>query len=71
MAGEALRVVNLATRNPFMQEAKVDVSMLNEGHKKAIVQMYANGARIPDLASWYKVSQAVIREVLKPHIRFG
>jgi Mor family transcriptional regulator len=54
-----------------MQEAKVDVSMLNEGHKKAIVQMYANGTRIPDLASWYKVSQAVIREVLKPHIRFA
>ena len=44
---------------------------LNEGHKKAIVQMYANGASIRDLSTWYKVSQEVIREVLRPYVRLS
>ena len=42
---------------------------LSEGHKKAIVGMYAHGASIPDLAKWYKVSQKEIREILRPHVR--
>ena len=44
---------------------------LSEGEKKAIVQMFAHGSSIPDLANWYKVSQADIREVLRPHVQFG
>ncbi|MCB0215672.1 MAG: hypothetical protein H6648_01095 [Caldilineae bacterium] len=43
---------------------------LSDGEKRAIVQMFAHGSSIPDLASWYKVTQADIREVLKPHVQF-
>lgn len=43
---------------------------LAEGHRKAIVQMFANGSSIPDLAKWYKLSQAEVREVLKPYVKF-
>jgi hypothetical protein len=46
-------------------------SQLTDGHKRAIVQMYATGASVPDLAKWYRVDQATIREVLRPHIKFG
>jgi len=44
-------------------------STLTEGHKKAIVGMYAHGTSVADLARWYKVSQAEIREVLRPYVR--
>ena len=44
-------------------------STLTEGHKKAIVGMYAHGTSVADLAKWYRVSQAEIREVLRPHVR--
>ena len=43
---------------------------LSDGEKRAIVQMFAHGSSIPELASWYKVTQADIREVLKPHVQF-
>jgi hypothetical protein len=46
---------------------KVEVE---EGHRKAIVQMFANGSSIPDLAKWYKLSQAEIREVLRPYVKY-
>lgn len=42
---------------------------LTEGHKKAIVQMYANGSSIRELARWYKVTPAEIREILRPHVK--
>jgi Mor family transcriptional regulator len=44
---------------------------LNEGHKRAIVQMFAHGARIADLAKWYKTDPETIREVLRPHVKMG
>jgi hypothetical protein len=44
---------------------------LNEGHKKAIVQMFAHGTSIRELAEWYKVDQGTIRELLRPHIKFA
>lgn len=44
-------------------------SRLTEGHKKAIVGMFANGTSIQKLAEWYSVPQAEIREVLRPFVR--
>ncbi len=44
-------------------------SKLTDGHKRAIVNMFANGTSVPKLAEWYGVSQAEIREVLRPHVR--
>ena len=44
-------------------------SKLTEGHKKAIVGMFANGTSIQKLAEWYGVPQAEIREVLRPFVR--
>ncbi len=45
-------------------------STLTDGHKRAIVNMFANGTSIPKLAEWYGVTQAEVREVLRPHVRF-
>jgi uncharacterized protein (DUF433 family) len=42
---------------------------LTEEHKRAIVHMFANGARVSDLAEWYKVDRETIREVLRPHVQ--
>ena len=44
-------------------------SKLTDGHKKAIVGMFANGTSIQKLAEWYGVPQAEIREVLRPFVR--
>jgi hypothetical protein len=44
---------------------------LTEGEKKAIVGMFAHGTGVRDLAEWYEVDQATIREVLKPHVKFA
>jgi hypothetical protein len=44
---------------------------LTDGHKRAIVHMYSTGTSIPDLAKWYRVDQATIREVLMPHVRLA
>lgn len=44
---------------------------LTEGHKKAIIQMFAHGTSIKDLATWYKTDADTIREVLRPHVRLG
>ena len=44
---------------------------LTDGHRKAIVQMYANGESIRNLATWYRVSQDEIREILRPHVRLS
>jgi len=41
---------------------------LNDGHKKAIVQMFAHGTSIRDLAQWYKVDQDTIRAILRQHV---
>ncbi len=46
-------------------------SRLNEGQKRAIVQMFATGTSVRDLAEWYQVTQAEIREVLRPHVKLG
>ena len=43
---------------------------LTDGHKSAIVQMYAHGTSIKDLAAWYNVDRDTIREVLRPHVKF-
>lgn len=43
-------------------------SNLTEGHIRAIVGMYANGTPVPKLASFYNVSQAEIRSVLRPYV---
>lgn len=42
---------------------------LTDGHKRAIVAMFASGTSVRELAEWYRVSQDEIREVLKPHVR--
>jgi hypothetical protein len=42
---------------------------LTEGHKAAILEMFANGVSIRDLAQWYRVDQETIREVLRPHVK--
>ena len=46
-------------------------SKLSDGHKKAIVQMYAAGSSIQDLATWYRVTSAEVREVLNERIQFA
>lgn len=43
-------------------------SALTDGHIRAIVGMYANGTSVPKLASFYNVSQAEIRRVLRPYV---
>ncbi len=42
---------------------------LTEGHKRAILAMYADGTSVRDLAAWYRVDQATIRAVLEPHVK--
>jgi hypothetical protein len=42
---------------------------LTEGQKRAILDMFADGTSVRDLATWYRVDQATIRAVLEPHVK--
>ncbi len=55
-------------RIPMIDQSEKPLE-LTEGHKRAIVSMFASGTSIRQLAEWYRVSQDEIREVLKPHVR--
>jgi len=53
------------------EDHPIDMSgQLTEGHKAAIVQMFSSGTSIAELAKWYRVPRAEVREILKPHIHF-
>jgi hypothetical protein len=42
---------------------------LTEGHKRAILDLFADGTSVRDLAQWYGVDQATIRDVLLPYVK--
>ena len=61
------REINLPSLSAPEPESQPE-SVLSEGHIRAIVGMFAHGTSIPQLASYYKVSQAEIRKVLRPYV---